>query len=220
MTENPYVADIRSQADGLRRILGANIVGSVEAIAASSYDRIVLSGMGASLFALYPAWLAGARAGLPAWWIETGELLHDAQGLITDRTLLLLLLSPAGARRRRFAPCPGCPPPRPRAWRDQRAGKPSRQGADVVVPIIRKRIYGQHPKLYQFNLVTRIVAGAIVGHSDDIGQIERAAQALILSRPRAGSARWRVPRGIGRPDNRRSFWGVARRWGQPGRAPW
>src|ERR1700680_5077125 len=90
MNENPFVADIRSQAEGLRRALGGDTARSVAALAGARYDRIVLSGMGASLFALYPAWLACVQAGLPAWWIDTGELLHNAQGLLTGNTLLFL----------------------------------------------------------------------------------------------------------------------------------
>ena len=197
MTENPYVADIRSQADGLRRILGANIVGSVEAIAASSYDQIVLSGMGASLFALYPAWLACVQAGLPAWWIETGELLHDAQGLITDRTLLLLLsqsgtsaevvtlLDVLAARR------PACV-----LGVTNEVESPLARGADVVIPIMSGKEYSVSTRSYLNSLVvTRMVVDAITGHAVDIGQVERTAAALDpYLGPEWESARWRGPR--------------------------
>jgi glucosamine--fructose-6-phosphate aminotransferase (isomerizing) len=45
--------------------------------------------MGASLFALWPAWLTLVRAGRPAWLIETAQLLHDLPDLMTDDTLVI-----------------------------------------------------------------------------------------------------------------------------------
>ncbi|GAB4503131.1 MAG: SIS domain-containing protein [Anaerolineales bacterium] len=51
------------------------------------FDRILLTGMGASLQAAYPAWLTLAHAGLPAWWVDTAELIHYAPKLVTSRTL-------------------------------------------------------------------------------------------------------------------------------------
>jgi glucosamine--fructose-6-phosphate aminotransferase (isomerizing) len=44
--------------------------------------------MGSSLDALYPTYVALAAAGVPAWHVETGELLHHMPALVTSRTLL------------------------------------------------------------------------------------------------------------------------------------
>jgi glucosamine--fructose-6-phosphate aminotransferase (isomerizing) len=88
---SPYLSDILEQPDRLR---GLTVSRPWEALAplaarAASYDRIVLTGMGASLFALWPAWLTIVRAGRPAWLIETGELVHSADELLTKGTLII-----------------------------------------------------------------------------------------------------------------------------------
>jgi len=57
-------------------------------VRAGEFDRIILTGMGASFYAAYPAWCLLAAAGLPAWWLETGELADAAPALVTPRTLL------------------------------------------------------------------------------------------------------------------------------------
>ena len=52
------------------------------------YDRILITGMGASYHSGYPAWLMLSRAGVPAIWVDTAELIHHARGLVTAKTLL------------------------------------------------------------------------------------------------------------------------------------
>ena len=94
LNKNPYVQDILSQPDSLRSALakfdGAALKPVKNAIQRGDFDRIVLTGMGASLYAAYPAWLTLARAGLPAMWVDTAELIHHASKLITPRTLYWL----------------------------------------------------------------------------------------------------------------------------------
>jgi glucosamine--fructose-6-phosphate aminotransferase (isomerizing) len=86
----PYVQDIHLQPEALDRLLSAGVAPDVCRLLdrAGDFDRIVMTGMGASLFGQYPAFLRMARAGLPVWSIETAELLGAARGLITARTLL------------------------------------------------------------------------------------------------------------------------------------
>ena len=86
-----YIGDILEQPTRLRALLD---VGSWEAVRpladdGEQFDRIVLTGMGASLFALLPAWLTLVAAGRAAWLVETAELLHSLPDLVTDRTLIL-----------------------------------------------------------------------------------------------------------------------------------
>lgn len=94
MTDNPYILDILSQPLALKAALDgfdpAPLAPLADAIRCGEFDRIVLTGMGGSLYASYPAWLALAAAGLPATWVDAAELIHHVPGLVTDRTLLWL----------------------------------------------------------------------------------------------------------------------------------
>jgi glucosamine--fructose-6-phosphate aminotransferase (isomerizing) len=84
-----YVQDILSQPDRLHAIARARPWQAAHGLLSGDFDRIVMTGMGASLFALQPAWQQLLRAGAPAWLIETGELLQTVDGLVTDQTLVI-----------------------------------------------------------------------------------------------------------------------------------
>ena len=87
---SPYLDDIRSQPEALERLLTAGLAPDVRALLGGleRFDRIVLTGMGASLFAHYPAFLRLSAAGFPVWTIEASELLGAAGGIITPRSLV------------------------------------------------------------------------------------------------------------------------------------
>jgi glucosamine--fructose-6-phosphate aminotransferase (isomerizing) len=80
MTNNPYILDILSQPAALQMALErfdpSPLAPLASALQRGDFDRIVLSGMGGSLYASYPVWLTLANAGLPAIWIDTAELIH------------------------------------------------------------------------------------------------------------------------------------------------
>lgn len=90
--ESAFLDDIVMQPDALERALRAGLPASARRFARrqllTGFDRVVLTGMGASLHAAYPAWLELAAAGVPAWHVDSSELLHHARGLLTQRTLL------------------------------------------------------------------------------------------------------------------------------------
>jgi glutamine---fructose-6-phosphate transaminase (isomerizing) len=94
MTTNPYSLDILSQPNALQTTLERFDPAPLAPLAAAArhgdFDRIILTGMGASLYASYPAWLTLAAAGLPVMWIDTAELIHHVPGIVTPRTLLWL----------------------------------------------------------------------------------------------------------------------------------
>jgi glucosamine--fructose-6-phosphate aminotransferase (isomerizing) len=57
-------------------------------LAENRFNRIVLTGMGASYTVSYPAWVILSQLGLPASLLETSELIHYAPRQIDDNTLL------------------------------------------------------------------------------------------------------------------------------------
>jgi len=94
----PYVRDIHAQPQALRALFDAGLpkaaVRTLRAVRTA--ERIVLTGMGASLHALYPTYLRLLRAGLPVWLVETAELLGPAGALVTPRTALWITSQSGG----------------------------------------------------------------------------------------------------------------------------
>jgi glucosamine--fructose-6-phosphate aminotransferase (isomerizing) len=80
--------DIADQADALRAFAASTTAREPAAPPAPPYERIVLTGMGSSHFAALPTWRRLVEHGLPAWWVDAGQLL-DAPHLVNDKTLLI-----------------------------------------------------------------------------------------------------------------------------------
>jgi glucosamine--fructose-6-phosphate aminotransferase (isomerizing) len=89
---NAYLADILAQPSAMRAALNGfdqKILRDVaRRLSGGSFDRVIITGMGTSLFGSYPAWQSLVEQGVAAWWIESAELLHSAARLITPKTLL------------------------------------------------------------------------------------------------------------------------------------
>ena len=92
MTNIPYILDILNQPNSLRTALEqfdpASLDPLAKAIRNNDFDRILITGMGGSLYASYPAWLTLANAGIPVLYVDTAELIHHTPNLITPKTLL------------------------------------------------------------------------------------------------------------------------------------
>lgn len=92
LEENLFLKDILAQPDALRHALGQLDFSQLEPLAWALHkgeiDRVVLTGMGASYYALYTAWLHLAAAGYPAIWVDCAELVHHAPALIGQKTLV------------------------------------------------------------------------------------------------------------------------------------
>lgn len=89
---NSYINDILSQPAALRIALEHYPAEQCEPlryrVQKGDFDRIVLTGMGSSLNAAYPAWLNLLSLPLPVIYVNTAELLHYGQNLIGARTFL------------------------------------------------------------------------------------------------------------------------------------
>lgn len=95
MESNPYINDILGQpavlADALDQYDPRALAPLARALAAGTFDRILLTGMGASYYGAYPASLILSGSGLPVLWVDTAELLHYSPAAISARTLLCII---------------------------------------------------------------------------------------------------------------------------------
>ena len=87
---NPYIKDILSQPDALRAALESYSVLALEKIKLTDFDRILISGMGSSCYAAYPALIELSKQSVPVQLINAAELLHMLHGMIGTRSLLWL----------------------------------------------------------------------------------------------------------------------------------
>lgn len=91
---SPYIADILAQPGVLRQVLTqvrtTPLPDAIPAMLRSGQcRRVVLTGMGSSLFALYPLHLRLSELGIASFWVETSELLLGYAPLRARDTLLV-----------------------------------------------------------------------------------------------------------------------------------
>jgi glucosamine--fructose-6-phosphate aminotransferase (isomerizing) len=114
LLEGEYLRDLLEQPDALRKTLdalykSAPLADLIE-IRERSFRRIVLTGMGSSLHALWPAYLHLNHCGLTAWMIETSELIHSLREVLAPDTLLIAVSqSGQSAEMIRLLELPGRP---------------------------------------------------------------------------------------------------------------
>jgi len=84
---SPYEINILEQPGALRDFARLPLTRDLEKIDLDSFDRIILTGMGASHHCAIPTWRRLIASGRPAWWLSTSELL-DSPELITENSLL------------------------------------------------------------------------------------------------------------------------------------
>jgi len=90
---DPFLAEIAGQPDALRRAaagLADQRETLLEAAGLAGRGNLVLTGMGSSYDACYPAATALAGAGVPAIMVDAAELLHFRLAMIGDGDLLVL----------------------------------------------------------------------------------------------------------------------------------
>ena len=60
-------------------------------LSSGKIDRVIITGMGASLYAGYAAWLILAQHGLPVFIVDAAELLHYTPQLVTPTSLVWMI---------------------------------------------------------------------------------------------------------------------------------
>lgn len=88
----PFLEDIQLQPEALQKVIQGfdpHLLKDLRTrVTKGDFDRIILTGMGASTFGTYPAWLHLLKGSVPAFWMDTSELLTYASNLLTPKTLL------------------------------------------------------------------------------------------------------------------------------------
>lgn len=92
MEINNYLAEILSQPSSLKKSILQFEPSSLEPLSRSlrngDFDRVILTGMGASYYSLFPASLILGKCGLPVMTIDTAELIHYGLDLLSPRSLV------------------------------------------------------------------------------------------------------------------------------------
>ena len=92
MPINPYISDILAQPTTLRDSIDQFDPSRTEELIArikkGDFNKIVLTGMGSSHYAAYPAWLTMLSLTTPTISVNSAELLHYGREMIDGRTLL------------------------------------------------------------------------------------------------------------------------------------
>ncbi len=101
VVEGSYLADLLAQPKALRDAAASmlarlsSLAPAAERLRRGEFRRIVLTGMGSSLHALYPLYLRLTAAGHACTWIETAELLHSMPSL-RGQDMLGVVVSQSG----------------------------------------------------------------------------------------------------------------------------
>lgn len=86
----PYIQDILSQPEALRNALENYSTSALEKTNLADFDRVIISGMGSSYNAAYPALIELSEQPVPAQLVNAAELVHSLAGMIGARSLLWL----------------------------------------------------------------------------------------------------------------------------------
>ncbi|WP_329057924.1 SIS domain-containing protein [Amycolatopsis sp. NBC_01480] len=88
MSVTPFERDIADQDEALRAFASSSLPESLGELDLRRFDRIVFTGMGSSHFGALRSWRRLVAAGLPAWWVDAGQLL-DSPELVTGQSLVV-----------------------------------------------------------------------------------------------------------------------------------
>ena len=87
---NPYIKDILSQPEALDAAVKNYSASALKNIDLADFDRVIISGMGSSYYAAYPALVELSGPSVPVQFVNAAELLHCLYTMIGARSLLWL----------------------------------------------------------------------------------------------------------------------------------
>jgi len=189
-----YVSDIRRQPESLQHLLDSPFDAAALALLRRlrRFERVVLTGMGASLHSSYPAFLALAAAGLPVWQVEASELLGAAGGLVTPGTLLWIT-SQSGRSAEIAALLERLPAPRPAVLGlTNDAASPLAEAASAVIELHSGAEHAVGTRSYLNSLAAHARATAVALDRELAAEVSEAPSRLAdyLSRWDEHIAAW------------------------------
>jgi glucosamine--fructose-6-phosphate aminotransferase (isomerizing) len=87
---NPYIQDILSQPEALDTAVRNYSTSYLKNIDLADFDRVIISGMGSSYYAAYPALVELSGPSVPVQLLSAAELLHSLYTMIGPHSLLWL----------------------------------------------------------------------------------------------------------------------------------
>lgn len=165
MKSSPYVRDILSQPEALHTALQGYprmaLRPLAKALAAGSYDRVLITGMGASLNAAYPTLLELSSLPVAVQWVETAELAHFARSQVTRKTLLWIVSQSGRSAEiiRLLENCREHPPATLIAVTNDPAS-PLAAAADALLPLNAGAEYTVSTRTYLNTLAVMALAGS------------------------------------------------------------
>jgi glucosamine--fructose-6-phosphate aminotransferase (isomerizing) len=87
-----YLTDVLDQPQALSSLLdgATSIAAALDGVGLATRPRVIVSGMGSSHFAGFSLWAGLVEMGIPAWWIDTAQLLDAIDGLVVPNTVVWL----------------------------------------------------------------------------------------------------------------------------------
>lgn len=190
---NPYLADILAQPEALLRVIAQfphpALAQVSQEMDRGAYDRVILTGMGASFNAAYPSAIELTRLPIPVALLNSAELHHYLAAGMGPRTLLWMNSQSGRSveltnllERTRAVPVA-----RTLAFTNDGAS-PLAQGADLHVPILAGEETTVSTKTYTSMLAANLLAALQLGSGD----LDRAAAdlRLVAERMRAYLDTW------------------------------
>jgi len=168
---NPYLTDILNQPTALREAVHAFskqfTPADLEGLRSGAYDRVLITGMGASLNAAYPAFVQLSQLPVPVTTANAAELVHYLGGLVGPRTLLWINSQSGRSAEvvRLLKQIESRPPARILACVNDEAS-PLALAADICLPIHAGPETSVSTKTYMNTLAVNLLAAGQMAGSD------------------------------------------------------
>lgn len=187
MEQNTYLSEILSQPEALDQSLASFSSASLGELSRRlqglQFDRVILTGMGASFYSAYPASIILGGSGIAAIWLDAAELVHYWRPLISRRALLWVISqSGRSAEVLSLLDIARENPPGAMLATVNDLESPLAQAATELLPLATKTETAVSSRTYLNSLaLTQVAALVLAGKDPSQGKGELRAAAEILN---------------------------------------